>query len=258
MPDFYLFGGPHGAGKTTIALKVLPRLGCREFINADSIAAALSPFHPETVHFQAGSLLIRRMRELMRQGQSFATEMTYAASHSAPLFMADCRAAGYRVHLIYLWLPTAEMAVRRVAARVRAGGSGVPEETIRRRYEHGGVNFLKIYRPLADWWACLDNSGELIVPVAQGQRGQTANYDAVRWLQIAREAGGNGATGNELDGEAMDEEKFGILTTGAQLAVTEAIERHRRLGGSVVVWRDGQIVTLTGDEIPRQAIETTH
>jgi len=41
----------------------------------------------------------------------------------------------------------------------------------------------------------------------------------------------------------------------ARAAVAEAIERHRRLGESIVIWRDGQIVTLTGDEIPPQNVE---
>lgn len=33
-------------------------------------------------------------------------------------------------------------------------------------------------------------------------------------------------------------------------AVAEAIERHRRLGQSIVVWRDGQVVTIEAEDIP--------
>lgn len=141
MPDFYLFGGPNGAGKTTIALRVLPALECHEFVNADALARALSPFQPETVALQSGFLMMKRLRELAQKKVNFATESTLAARAWVPL-IKNCQAHGYTFNLIYVWLPDPEMDVARVAARVRAGGHDIPPEVIRRRYEAGRKTLL--------------------------------------------------------------------------------------------------------------------
>jgi predicted ABC-type ATPase len=154
MPELYLFGGPNGwvpkrkhfyafswagAGKTTIAMELLPALGCREFLNADAIARALSPFDADAVAFQSGVLLMRRVRVLAESGVDFASESTLAARAWAP-FIKRCQTRGYRFNLIFVWLPSSDMAVERVKARVQSGGRDIPEETIRRRYEAGLKN----------------------------------------------------------------------------------------------------------------------
>jgi predicted ABC-type ATPase len=61
-------------------------------------------------------------------------------------------------HLIFLYLPSPEAAIARVAERVRAGGHDVPVETIRRRFMAGLRNFFHLYRPLTDWWGFYDNA----------------------------------------------------------------------------------------------------
>lgn len=133
MPELYLFGGCNGAGKTTAALKLLPALGCTNFVNADLLARGLAPLGGD-VDFEAGALMMRRLRKLRDNGEDFGTESTLA-SRALAQFVRECRARGYGFHLFYVWLPSAEMAVQRVAARVRAGGHDVAPETIRRRYE---------------------------------------------------------------------------------------------------------------------------
>ncbi|ELR96944.1 hypothetical protein [Gloeocapsa sp. PCC 73106] len=40
------------------------------------------------------------------------------------------------------------------------------------------------------------------------------------------------------------------IDAGVRVAIAEAIERHRKLGESITILKDGQIVTLTGDQIP--------
>ncbi len=100
MPEMYLFGGPNGAGKTTTALKLLPALGCANFVNADLIARGLAPIGGD-VNFQAGVLMMRRLRKLRDQEADFATESTLAARTFAP-FIRECHALGYRFHLFYL------------------------------------------------------------------------------------------------------------------------------------------------------------
>ncbi|HEX8835220.1 MAG TPA: zeta toxin family protein [Abditibacteriaceae bacterium] len=158
MPNLYLIGEPNGAGKTTIASQMLPNyVGCREFVNADNIAAGLSPFQPETVALQAGRLMLERMQALAKTLTDFAFESTLA-SRTFASFLQSCKAQGYTIHLLYIWLQNEELAVARVAARVRAGGHAIPEATIRRRYHAGRDNFLKLYLPLADQWRAYDNT----------------------------------------------------------------------------------------------------
>jgi hypothetical protein len=77
MPDLYIIAGCNGAGKTTASFTILPEmLNCKEFVNADNIAAGLSPFNPESVAMEAGRLMLLRIHELMRSGVDFAFETT--------------------------------------------------------------------------------------------------------------------------------------------------------------------------------------
>jgi predicted ABC-type ATPase len=157
-PTVYVIAGPNGAGKTTFATDFLPIfVQCREFVNADLIAAGLSPFAPELQAMRAGRLLLTRIKELADARQDFAFETTLAGRSYVKL-IAEFKRSGYDVILFFLWLPSAEAAVARVATRVRQGGHDVPEATIRRRFEAGLRNFLRIYDPLVDSWYMLDGS----------------------------------------------------------------------------------------------------
>ena len=157
-PKLVIVAGPNGAGKSTAAGKLLPDvLNVGEFVNADTIAQGLSAFAPERVAFEAGHIMLARLRELAGSRANFAFETTLAARSYAP-WIRTLQAGGYEVHLLFLWLPSADMAVARVAERVRAGGHGIPEETIRRRYVAGLVNLRTLYLPLANSWQLLDNT----------------------------------------------------------------------------------------------------
>jgi predicted ABC-type ATPase len=85
--------------------------------------------------------MLKRLDELAGQRVDFAFETTLSSRSLAP-WLKKRQSEGFEVHLLYLWLPTAEMAVLRVAARVRSGGHNVPEADIRRRYEGGRANFF--------------------------------------------------------------------------------------------------------------------
>lgn len=77
-----IIAGPNGAGKTTFAREFLPNEAhCPIFINADLIAAGLSPFQPETVAVRAGRLMLEEIKERVRQNQSFAFETTLSGSN---------------------------------------------------------------------------------------------------------------------------------------------------------------------------------
>lgn len=182
MPELYLFGGPNGAGKTTIALELLPALGCRQFLNADAIARALSPFDVDAVAFQSGVLMMKRLRVISQNGEDFASESTLAARAWVP-FIKECKTRGYTFNLVYVWLPSAEMAVERVKARVLSGGHDIPEATIRRRYEAGLENLRELYLPLADSWKIYSNENETFL-VAQGEAGQQDIFDPLSWAKI--------------------------------------------------------------------------
>jgi predicted ABC-type ATPase len=157
-PMVYVIAGPNGAGKTTFASSFLPDfVKCNEFLNADLIAAGLSPFAPETQNVRAGRLLLERIGELANQRADFGFETTLSGRTYVKL-LSDMKASGYRVLLFFLWLPSAELAVARVANRVKQGGHNVPPDDIRRRYAAGVRNLLRLYRPILDGWWLYDAS----------------------------------------------------------------------------------------------------
>src|SRR5882724_2526619 len=180
-----MLGGPNGAGKTTAAASLLPgALGIREFVNADEIARGLSPFNPEGTAIAAGRLMIERIQALARAGESFAFETTCAGRGHARL-LRMCRDAGYRLNLVFLWLPSAEVALARVAQRVREGGHGIPDDVVVRRYAAGLRNMRRLYFPMVDGGLIYDNSGAGRVLIAE--RGLDASFvvrDPARWTLI--------------------------------------------------------------------------
>jgi len=155
-PKLIALAGPNGAGKTSAAPDVLVgALGVQEFVNADIIARGISAFRPEGVAIEAGRIMLQRLRHLTAQQADVAFETTLASRSFAPWIKG---LPGYSFHLVFLWLPSADMAVARVRERVLEGGHAVPEEVIRRRYDAGVKNFFQIYRPLATSWRFYDNS----------------------------------------------------------------------------------------------------
>jgi predicted ABC-type ATPase len=163
-----IIAGPNGAGKTTFAREFLPNEGeCPSFVNADLIAAGLSPFAPELAAFKAGRLMLEEITSHVKRDESFAFETTLSGLTYAQMIPA-WRSAGYAVELAFLSLPDVEMAIKRVAMRVRQGGHNVPEDVIRRRFAHGIANFER-YKLLVDSWQLYDNSGIPAVLIDEGQ-----------------------------------------------------------------------------------------
>ena len=159
-PKIIIIAGPNGAGKTTFAREFLPQeAGCPIFINADLIAAGLSPFAPERAAIQAGRLTLQAIAQHIARRESFAFETTLSGKAYARQ-IPQWRQLGYRVELFFLSLPSAEAATQRVAERVRQGGHDIPEATIRRRFEAGKRLFSEVYYPLVDQWALYDNAGD--------------------------------------------------------------------------------------------------
>jgi len=153
-----IIAGPNGAGKTTFAREFLPNeANCPIFINADLIAAGLSPFAPELAAFKAGRLMLQAISRHAERGDSFAFETTLSGLTYARM-LSDWRRSGYDIKLIFLSLPDAEIAIERVAQRVAQGGHYVPDDVVRRRFAAGLRNFQHRYRSLVDMWQWYDNS----------------------------------------------------------------------------------------------------
>lgn len=156
-----MIAGPNGAGKTTFAREFLPNEAhCLAFVNADLIAAGLSPFAPELAAIKAGKLMLKSIEELIAQGKSFALETTLSGGGYARA-IPQWQAMGYHVKLIFLQLPDAETAINRVAERVLQGGHDIPEATIRRRFAAGKEMFDLRYKSLVDIWIHFDNGGDV-------------------------------------------------------------------------------------------------
>jgi predicted ABC-type ATPase len=185
QPTAYVIAGPNGAGKTTFATEFLPDfVKCREFLNADLIAAGLSPFAPETQNMRAGRLLLERIRELSKAREDFGFETTLAGRIHVKL-LTDLQRWGYRIDLFFLWLPSAEVAIRRVAQRVSEGGHAVPEDVVRRRLVSGVRNLFQLYGPRVDSWWLYDASRMPPSPIAQTEKGTTTAMNPELFARIS-------------------------------------------------------------------------
>jgi predicted ABC-type ATPase len=186
MPDFYIIGGPNGAGKTTTALRVFPQLGVTAFVNADIIAQGISPLNVESAARHAGRIMLEEMEYNLSHAVDFAIETTLASRTLAP-FVKRCKDAGYHFNLIYVWLESPELAIQRVAGRVKAGGHNIPDEVIRRRYERGRSNFFELYKGMADEWSVMDNSSLQPILVARQIESEVEILQPKTWQIISKE-----------------------------------------------------------------------
>ncbi|MBI5244735.1 MAG: zeta toxin family protein [Elusimicrobia bacterium] len=183
-PTLYVIAGPNGAGKTTFAREFLPHFAkCAEFVNADLIAGGLSPFSAAAAAIEAGRIMLKRIRDFAAQGRDFAFETTLSGRGYLSLFRS-LKGKGYRIHLLYLWLPNVQLAIRRVRDRVHRGGHGVPEDDIRRRFNRGVKNLFTEYRTLLDTWTILDNSGRRPRLIAHAGEGRIRIIDTALFRDI--------------------------------------------------------------------------
>nr|MDJ0651281.1 zeta toxin family protein [Xenococcaceae cyanobacterium MO_188.B19] len=158
MPEIYVFGGCNGSGKTTLATRVLSTVNNEvQFVNADIIAAELNPNDVDSAAIQASRIMLQRLQHLAQENLDFAFETTLAARTFAK-FLRSCKAEGYTINLIYIWLNSPELALSRVAKRVASGGHNIPQDIIVRRYERGRRNFVELYIAIADRWIVYNNS----------------------------------------------------------------------------------------------------
>jgi len=188
IPTCWIIAGPNGAGKTTFALEYLPTVAnCRNFVNADLIAAGLSPLSPETELLAASRIFLREIENRIQARQDFAFETTLAGRSYLKL-IRRLRSEGWRVELIYLALPSVEMSRLRVAERVTHGGHNIPLEDIKRRFPRSLRNLLNEFSYAVDRTQCFINDSETpqLIFEQQGETREILNSELFE--QLSQEA----------------------------------------------------------------------
>ena len=156
----YIIAGPNGAGKTTFAMKYLPILTkCQKFINADMIAAGLSPLNPELSQIKASRIFLNEIKISAKSTEDFAFETTLSGK-TYVRFINNMKENHWNIHLIYLWIPNVEFSELRVKERVLQGGHNIPVDAIQRRYKKTISNLFNLYMPICDTTLCFDHSFE--------------------------------------------------------------------------------------------------
>jgi len=256
-----IIAGPNGAGKTTFAMKFLPQTDCRIFLNADMIATALSPLEGDKKNLiEAGKIFLRKVEECIEKRENFAFETTLSGkAHLARVkhMLAD----GWRVNMIFLWIPDAETSLNRVRHRVMHGGHNVPEKDIRRRYGRTLRNLFAHYAPVCSEVECLDSSDEERKRIFRQERKSVMVFNQKLYDKLQREAEmketklkesvdsyeaetakpGNGTKYHIGD---IDSETIWRIH---QEAIAEELERKRKLGYDAIVVRNDIIMKLHPD-----------
>jgi predicted ABC-type ATPase len=190
-PTVVVIAGINGAGKSTAAETLLMEFGIDTYLDADAFARVLAD-DPARAAVMAGRIMRAQIDRLRDSASNFALETTLSGL-SLRGTLQDLHAAGYRSRLLYLWLPDAHMAVRRVRGRVRLGGHNIPTEDVLRRYLRSVRNFEHIYRHLVGEWrvyhAALGQWGRGGVLIARGwNSGRVEVYDVHAWREIQAQA----------------------------------------------------------------------
>lgn len=256
MPNLFIVAGPNGAGKSTYVKRFLPEeMRCREFVNADLIAAGLSPFAPEAAAFEAGRIMLRRLRELANRREDFSFETTLSGRAYAPL-LRDLRSAGYRLRLDFLWIPNLDITRNRVRQRVTKGGHNIPDDVQERRFHLGIRNLAELYRPLVDYWRLYDNTGDRPHLVAEEENGRLRIVDATRLAFIEQSA----SVRFMPDQPAHIVEEAAALTPAEETrrslramrkAFADVVLENKAYGLPIIQWREDRGVV----EVPAEQLE---
>ncbi len=170
MPNLYIISGCNGSGKTTASYSLLPQmLGCHEFVNSDEFAKSISPFDPSSAAVGASRFMLQKIGYMLGNRSNFGIETTLA-TRSLTGIIQQARELGYSITIIYLWLESPDLAIKRIRSRVQSGGHNISDETVLRRYSTGLQYFFDTYMHLADRWVLADNTQTPFSVVAEGSK----------------------------------------------------------------------------------------
>lgn len=245
MPSLYIIAGCNGAGKTTVSFTMLPEiLKCKEFVNADAIAAGLSPFNVESVAFEAGRIMLQRIQQLMVEKEVFAFETTLSTRSYVSL-IKKARTNGYKVTLLYFWLISPDLAKQRVAKRVSQGGHNIPDDVVERRYYRGISNLLNLYVSVVDNWIVIDNMNAVLNIIARGSGKENKiilNSDL--WSVFLEQR-----SFMEDKNIYLDEFSEKVLY-GVQKAIKKLVETSAKMGEELVIRdQDGKIKSVPAKDL---------
>lgn len=256
MPNLFIIAGPNGAGKTTYVRDYLSReTVCREFVNADLIAAGLSPLSPDTAAFEAGRIMLKRLRDLSAQRRDFSFETTLTGYGYLDL-LSDLREAGYRIRLDYLWIRELDITRMRVKQRVRKGGHDIPDDVQLRRFGKGLRLLLGHYRPFLHHWRIYDNTGTEPHLVVEEEDGSLRVRDASRLARI--EAAASLRIMEKRPSDRVEEpvvyepgEETKASMRAMRRAYAKVVLENKAWGLPIIQWRDGIGVV----EVPAEQLE---
>jgi predicted ABC-type ATPase len=234
MPQIIVVGGPNGAGKSTFAYNLLlSEFGISEFVNADTIAKGISAYNYEDVAFEAGRIMLQRLRQLFSKSKDFSFETTLAAKSFIP-FLRDAKLAGYKITIIFFWVESSELAIDRIKQRKIEGGHFIEEEIVKRRYKRSIYNFRNSYIKLADDWMIFDNTKDEPILVAK-----KINDDEDIYLNNLFD---------QIMTSKIKEPREDYLSDPFYKAVKEAfareMEKRRKLGLPIIISRNGKIIDI--------------
>lgn len=254
MPNLYIIAGPNGVGKTTFVKKYLPaRMRGGEFLNADMIAAGISPFDPAKAAVAAGRILLNRLRELGSKGADFSLETTLTGRTYFAM-LNELKAAGYEISLDFLWVPALAITEERVRRRVVQGGHEIPADVHQRRFGRGLELLIEFYRPVLRDWRLIDNSGLSPHIISQEYAGEfrvfdftvLAEVEAQSRLQIMEMMSRDRVEETAI---AEPEEDNKAVMRAAWLAYADAILDGQRYQTTIVQWRKDRGVVFIPPEL---------
>lgn len=256
MPNLFIIAGPNGAGKTTYARRFLPEeMRLREFVNADMIAAGLSPFAPDAAAFEAGRIMLKRLRDLAARREDFAFETTLSGRGYAPLFR-EMRAAGYYIRMDFLWIPELGITRKRVKQRVEKGGHNIPDAVQQRRFHLGVRNLATLYRPFLNYWRLFENTLEMPHLVAEEMEGVFTVADAAKLALIEKSASVSFMSEQPPQTDAVEEPvaysphaETRAAMRAMRKAFADAVLENLRFGLPVIQYKDGQVVEVPAEKL---------
>ena len=153
----WVLAGGNGAGKSTFFKLYLAKYGIK-FVNADLIAKDIDSENPEGLSYHAATVAAKIREDLISQGVPFCFETVF--SHESKIdFLAQAKASGYKIILVYIHLFDSSLNEARVKQRVSEGGHSVPTEKIHSRIPRT-MKHIKTALSIVDEARILDNSSK--------------------------------------------------------------------------------------------------